>query len=89
MNHLKLFDLEKALSNVSAVKLHKPHLESHLTQIPKEDPFYDDLNQLLQLCDRCHSVELSMNETDIALLKEVNALSDQLSSKLNHLNSAY
>ncbi|AOY46148.1 TPA: hypothetical protein RI817_003268 [Vibrio cholerae] len=89
MEHLKLIDVEIALSNISAIKLHKPHLESHLANIPKEDPFYDDLNQLLQLCDRCQDVEVSMNEIDIALLKQVNALSDQLSSKLNHLNSAH
>ncbi|MCX9562877.1 hypothetical protein IG518_10185 [Vibrio cholerae] len=86
---ISINDVEIALSNISAIKLHKPHLESHLTNIPKEDPFYDDLNQLLQLCGRCQDVEVSMNEIDIALLKQVNALSDQLSSKLNHLNSAH
>lgn len=84
-----IYDVEIALSNISAIRLNEPLLESHLTNIPKEGPFYDDLNQLLQLCDRCQDVEVSMNETDIALLKQVNALSDQLSSKLNHLNSTH
>ncbi len=89
MISLDFSSAQKAFSNIDALRMHKTDLQNHLSNIPKDDPFYYELERLLELCSLCDKLKVTMNAPDIELIQEVNALSDQLSSKLNHLNSVH
>ncbi|MEZ9402581.1 hypothetical protein AB4159_14840 [Vibrio cyclitrophicus] len=85
MEHLKIENLSKTLEDSKAIQLHRTSFEHFLTKMSKSDPFYDELEQLIQLSDKCKNLEVSVGKEDAQTIHQFNALSDQLSSKLNSM----
>ncbi|EAP93423.1 hypothetical protein BCT96_019325 [Vibrio splendidus] len=85
MNLLNFETLNKTLEGSKAIQLHRTSFEHFLTKMPKSDPFYDELEQLIQLSDKCKDLEVRVATEDAQTIHQFNALSDQLSSKLNSM----
>ncbi|MGR5389308.1 hypothetical protein [Vibrio crassostreae] len=85
MNQLPIETINKTLEGAKAIQLHKASFKYYLAKMPKSDPFYDDLEQLIQLSDKCENLEVSVGKEDAQTIHQFNALSDQLSTKLNEM----
>ncbi|MEZ8676608.1 hypothetical protein AB6D67_03440 [Vibrio splendidus] len=85
MNQLPIETINKTLEGAKAIQLHKVSFKYYLAKMPKSDPFYDDLEQLIQLSDKCENLEVSVGKEDAQTIHQFNALSDQLSTKLNEM----
>ncbi|MEZ8199306.1 MULTISPECIES: hypothetical protein [Vibrio] len=85
MTYLSLTDINKTLEGAKAIQLHRTSFEHFLAKMPKSDPFYDELEQLVKLSDKCKNLEVSVGTEDAQTIHQFNALSDQLSSKLNEM----
>ncbi|MEZ8253541.1 hypothetical protein AB6C79_12495 [Vibrio splendidus] len=85
MTFLPIDSINKTLEGSKAIQLHRTSLEHFLAKMPKSDPFYDDLEQLIQLSDKCKNLEVSIGKEDAQTIHQFNTLSDQLSSKLNEM----
>ncbi|CAH6780796.1 conserved hypothetical protein [Vibrio chagasii] len=85
MTYLSLTDINKTLEGAKAIQLHRTSFEHYLAKMPKSDPFYDALEQLIQLSDKCEHLEVSVGKEDAQTIHQFNALSDQLSTKLNEM----
>ncbi|MEZ8533079.1 hypothetical protein AB9R81_15465 [Vibrio cyclitrophicus] len=85
MEHLTTATIGKTLEGSKAIQLHRTSFEHFLAKMPKSDPFYDDLEQLIQLSDKCKNLEIRVATEDAQTIHQFNALSDQLSSKLNSM----
>ncbi|MEZ9129740.1 hypothetical protein AB4145_24550 [Vibrio splendidus] len=85
MTYLSLTDINKTLEGAKAIQLHRTSFEHFLAKMPKSDPFYDELEQLVKLSDKCKNLEVSVGTKDAQTIHQFNALSDQLSSKLNEM----
>ncbi|MBF4425260.1 MULTISPECIES: hypothetical protein [Vibrio] len=86
MKQLTTATLTKALEGFKAIQLHKTSFEQFLANTPKSDPFYDDLKQLIQLSDQCEKLEINVGDESLKIINQFNALSDQLSNKLNAIS---
>ncbi|MEZ8338752.1 hypothetical protein AB6C52_13080 [Vibrio cyclitrophicus] len=85
MEHLTTATIGKTLEDSKAIQLHRTSFEHFLTKMPKSDPFYDDLEQLIQLSDKCKNLEVSVGKEDAQTIHQFNTLSEQLRSKLNSM----
>lgn len=85
MNQLPIETINKTLEGAKAIQLHKVSFKHYLAKIPKSDPFYDELEQLIQLSDKCENLEVSVGKEDAQTIHKFSALSDQLSTKLNEM----
>lgn len=85
MNQLPIETINKTLEGAKAIQLHKVSFKHYLAKIPKSDPFYDELEQLIKLSDKCENLEVSVGKEDAQTIHQFNALSDQLSTKLNEM----
>lgn len=85
MTYLSLTDINKTLEGSKAIQLHRTSFEHYLAKMPKSDPFYDELEQLIQLSDKFENLEVSVGKEDAQTIHQFNALSDQLSTKLNEI----
>lgn len=85
MNQLPIETINKTLEGAKAIQLHKVSFKHYLAKIPKSDPFYDELEQLIKLSDKCENLEVSVGKEDAQTIHKFNALSDQLSTKLNEM----
>ncbi|MEZ8308071.1 hypothetical protein AB6C57_05115 [Vibrio splendidus] len=85
MNQLPIETINQTLEGSKAIQLHRTSFEHFLAKMPKSDPFYDELEQLIQLSDKCKNLEVSVGKEDAQTIHQFNALSDQLSSKLNSM----
>ncbi|OEE41583.1 hypothetical protein ACODG7_17385 [Vibrio anguillarum] len=83
MGKLALETIGKTLEGFKAIQLHKTSFEQFLANMPKSDPFYDELNQLIQLSNQCEKLEINVGDESLKIINQFNALSDQLSNKLN------
>ncbi|OBS98393.1 hypothetical protein A9259_08010 [Vibrio cyclitrophicus] len=85
MINVSIDSISKILEGSKAIQLHRTSFEHFLTKMPKSDPFYDELEQLIQLSDKCKNFEVRVATEDAQTIHQFNALSDQLSSKLNSM----
>ncbi|MEZ8450645.1 hypothetical protein AB6C66_07380 [Vibrio splendidus] len=85
MTFLPIDSINKTLEGSKAIQLHRTSFEHFLAKMPKSDPFYDELEQLIQLSDKCKNLEVSVGKEDAQTIHQFNALSDQLSAKLNEM----
>lgn len=86
MGKLALETIGKTLEGFKAIQLHKTSFEQFLANTPKSDPFYDELKQLIQLSNQCEKLEINVGDESLKLINQFNALSDQLSNKLNAIS---
>lgn len=86
MGKLALETIGKTLEGFKAIQLHKTSFEQFLANTPKSDPFYDELKQLIQLSDQCEKLEINVGDESLKIINQFNALSDQLSNKLNAIS---
>ena len=85
---MKLLDIEKlskTLEDSKAIQLHRTSFQDLLANLPKSDPLYNELQQLIALSDKCKDLEISVGKEDARTIQQFNALSEQLSSKLNEM----
>ena len=85
MNLLSIESINKTLEGSKAIQLHRTSFEHFLAKMPKSDPFYDDLQQLVKLSDKCENLKVGVGKEDAQTIHQFNALSEQLSSKLNEM----
>lgn len=83
MSLLSIESISKTLEGSKAIQLHKASFEHFLANTPKSDPFYDELKQLIQLSNQCEGLEINVGSESLEIIHQFNALSEQLSSKLN------
>ncbi|PMK03337.1 hypothetical protein [Vibrio sp. 10N.261.55.A7] len=83
MTTLNIKTINKTLEGSKAIQLHKSSFEYYLANTPKDDPLYDELQQLIKLSSQCENVEFSVGSEDALIINQFNALSDQLSNKLS------
>lgn len=83
MKPLPIETIGKTLEGFKAIQLHKTSFEQFLANTPKSDPFYDELKQLIQLSNQCEKLEINVGDESLKIINQFNALSDQLSNKLN------
>lgn len=76
----------KAVEHTKAIQLHKIDLQRFLSQTPKADPLYDDINKLLKLCNQIDRIRIDVNTETAKFIHEINALDAQVGEKLNYLN---
>jgi hypothetical protein len=86
MGKLALETIGKTLEGFKAIQLHKTSFEQFLANTPKSDPFYDELKQLIQLSNQCEKLEINVGDESLKIINQFNALSDQLSNKLNAIS---
>jgi hypothetical protein len=86
MGKLALETIGKTLEGFKAIQLHKTSFEQFLANTPKSDPFYDELKQLIQLSNQCEKLEINGGDESLKIINQFNALSDQLSNKLNAIS---
>ena len=85
MKRVSINTIDKALEGIKAIQLHKTSFEHLLANMQKSEPFYDELTQLIQLSNQCKGLEINVGHEDLKTIHQFNALSDQLSSKLNNM----
>lgn len=85
MKGLTIETISKTFEGIRAIKLHKTSFEHLLANMQKSEPFYDELTQLIQLSNQCEGLEINVGNEDLQTIHQFNALSDQLSSKLNNM----
>lgn len=77
--------ISKTLEGYKAIQLHRTSFQDLLANLPKSDPLYNELQQLIALSDKCKDLEISVGKEDARTIQQFNALSEQLSSKLNEM----
>ncbi|GEM77512.1 hypothetical protein [Vibrio sagamiensis] len=85
MKFVPIDSISKTLEGSKAIQLHRMRFQHLLANIPKSDPLHDELNQLINLSDKFKNLEVSVGIADAQTIHQFNALSDQLSSKLNEM----
>ena len=85
MKCVPIDSISKTLEGSKAIQLHRTSFQHLLANMPKNDPLYDELTQLINLSDKCKNLEVSVGTEDAQTIHQFNALSDQLSSKLNEM----
>ena len=85
MEPLNIENLSKTLEGSKAIQLHRTSFQHLLANMPKSDPLYDELKELIKLSDKCKNLEVSVGAEDAQTIHQFNALSDQLSGKLNEM----
>ncbi|WP_281629201.1 hypothetical protein [Vibrio sp. St2] len=87
MKQLNVEVIGKAIEGSKAIRLHHSSFKHLLAKMPKEDPCYDELTQLMKLSQQCENLEIQVKPEDAELINRFNALSDQLSYKLAAMNA--